>query len=96
MLALLTLTRCDTHEEGDASAVFLEAAKSFFANKENLNGLQGLARSFLQPDGGKEVGGRYAYTFISMCLTLVVDHDRPAVCSRESLIWKASETSCQG
>ncbi|XP_017889842.1 uncharacterized protein LOC108630832 isoform X2 [Ceratina calcarata] len=56
LLALLGLTRCGTQDEEDASTVFLEAAKSFFSNKDNLNGLQGLARTFLQPDDKSEAG----------------------------------------
>lgn len=52
LLGLLAATRCE--EEG-ASTVFLEAAKSFFSNKDNINGLQGLARAFLESDGRNEV-----------------------------------------
>ncbi|XP_050593896.1 uncharacterized protein LOC126923966 [Bombus affinis] len=55
LLVLLASAKCEKHEEEDTSTVFLEAAKSFFSNKDNINGLQGLARAFLQPDGRKEV-----------------------------------------
>lgn len=56
LLVLLAAANCEKHEEEeDASSVFLEAAKSFFSNKDNLNGLQGLAKAFLQPDGRKGV-----------------------------------------
>nr|XP_012143894.1 PREDICTED: uncharacterized protein LOC100875751 [Megachile rotundata]XP_012143896.1 PREDICTED: uncharacterized protein LOC100875751 [Megachile rotundata]XP_012143897.1 PREDICTED: uncharacterized protein LOC100875751 [Megachile rotundata] len=57
LLTVLVLARCEKAEDDvDASAVFIEAAKSFFTNKDNLNGLQGLARTFIQSDGGKQDG----------------------------------------
>lgn len=62
MLVLLASAKCKKHEEEDASTVFLEAAKSFFSNKDNINGLQGLARAFLQPDGRKEVRWHLEYS----------------------------------
>lgn len=52
LLGLLIAAKC---EEEAASTVFLEAAKSFFSNKDNINGLQGLARAFLDSDGRNEV-----------------------------------------
>ncbi|KZC14971.1 PREDICTED: uncharacterized protein LOC107193098 [Dufourea novaeangliae] len=54
LLLLVGLANCEKHVEEDASAVFLEAAKSFFANKDSMNGLQGLASAFVQPDTGKQ------------------------------------------
>ncbi|XP_034179198.2 uncharacterized protein LOC117603807 [Osmia lignaria lignaria] len=55
LLIVLALARCEKpEEEEDASTVFLEAAKSFLSNKDNLNGLQGLARTFIQSDVGKQ------------------------------------------
>lgn len=60
-MVLLASAKCEKHEEEDTSAVFLEAAKSFFSNKDNINGLQGLARAFLQPDGRKEVRWHLEY-----------------------------------
>lgn len=56
LLGLLAATRCE--EEG-ASTVFLEAAKSFFSNKDNINGLQGLARAFLESDGRNEASNMF-------------------------------------
>lgn len=50
-ILLATLSVVAKCEEESASTVFLEAAKSFFSNKENINGLQGLARAFLESDG---------------------------------------------
>lgn len=56
LLIVLASVRCEkVEEEEDASTVFLEAAKSFLSNKDNLNGLQGLARTFIQSDVGKQV-----------------------------------------
>lgn len=55
LLILFSLASCEKHEEDDASAVFLEAAKSFFTNKDNLNALQGFASAFAQPGTGKQV-----------------------------------------
>ncbi|XP_076295091.1 uncharacterized protein LOC143216149 [Lasioglossum baleicum] len=51
---LVAAASCEKQEEEDASAVFLEAAKSFFSNKDGMNGLQGLANAFVQPDAGKQ------------------------------------------
>ncbi|XP_043789013.1 uncharacterized protein LOC122712977 isoform X1 [Apis laboriosa] len=51
LLGLLIAAKC---EEDAATTVFLEAAKSFFSNKDNINGLQGLARAFLDSDGRNE------------------------------------------
>ncbi|KAK9294600.1 hypothetical protein QLX08_010826 [Tetragonisca angustula] len=60
LLLLLAAANCEKHEaEEDASSVFLEAAKSFFSNKDNLNGLQGLARAFLQSDDRKGAGNGF-------------------------------------
>lgn len=56
LLGLLAAARCE--EEG-ASTVFLEAAKSFFSNKDNINGLQGLARAFLESDGRNEASNMF-------------------------------------
>lgn len=55
LLILFSLASCEKTEEDDASAVFLETAKSFFANKDNLNALQGFASAFVQPGSGKQV-----------------------------------------
>lgn len=55
LLILLGLGNCEKHEDEDASTVFLEAAKSFFANKDNVNGLQGLASAFVQSNAGRQV-----------------------------------------
>ena len=55
LLILLGLGNCEKHEDEDASTVFLEAAKSFFANKDNVNGLQGLASAFVQSTAGRQV-----------------------------------------
>ncbi|XP_076376749.1 uncharacterized protein LOC143259218 [Megalopta genalis] len=54
LIALAGAASCEKHEEEDASAVFLEAAKSFFSNKDGMSGLQGLASAFVQPDTGKQ------------------------------------------
>ncbi|XP_076759445.1 uncharacterized protein LOC143428454 isoform X2 [Xylocopa sonorina] len=56
---LFLLVQCTRTEEEDTSAVFLEAAKSFFLNKDNVNSLQGLARAFLQPDGRREASNLF-------------------------------------
>ncbi|XP_031847415.1 uncharacterized protein LOC116433452 isoform X2 [Nomia melanderi] len=57
LLILFSLASCEKNEEDDASAVFLEAAKSFFTNKDNLNALQGFASAFVQPGTGKQENG---------------------------------------
>ncbi|KOX72386.1 hypothetical protein WN51_01485 [Melipona quadrifasciata] len=60
LLVLLAAANCEKHEEEvDASSVFLEAAKSFFSNKDNLNGLQGLAKAFLQSGDRKRAGNGF-------------------------------------
>lgn len=60
---LVVVAKC---EEESASTVFLEAAKSFFSNKDNINGLQGLARAFLESDGSSnEVKSFVPPTFYS-------------------------------
>ncbi|XP_043247949.1 uncharacterized protein LOC122394857 [Colletes gigas] len=62
LLVLFGLASCDDREEEDASTIFLEAAKSFFSNKDNINGIQGLASAFVQSDAGKQaneaIGGK--------------------------------------
>lgn len=65
-ILLATLSVVAKCEEESASTVFLEAAKSFFSNKENINGLQGLARAFLESDGrSNEVKSFVLPTFYS-------------------------------
>lgn len=64
LLILLVVAKSDGHEDEDPSSVFLEAVKSFFANKENINGLQGLAKAFLHSDGRKEVNGYFPLLFL--------------------------------
>lgn len=53
LLILFSFASCEVQDDEDTSAVFLEAAKSFFSNKENLDGIQGLANAFI-PDTGRQ------------------------------------------
>ncbi|KOC59235.1 hypothetical protein WH47_11311 [Habropoda laboriosa] len=62
LLILLASTRCEKEDDEDASTVFIEAAKTFFSNKDNLNGLQGLAKAFLQSDSRGESGDMFSST----------------------------------
>ncbi|CAK9824743.1 hypothetical protein ANTRET_LOCUS2861 [Anthophora retusa] len=62
LLILLATAKCEKHDEEDASTVFIEAAKSFFSNRDNINGLHGLAKAFLQSDGKGETGGMFDST----------------------------------
>ncbi|XP_054006528.1 uncharacterized protein LOC128891214 [Hylaeus anthracinus] len=54
LLILVGLASCDDHDAEDASTIFLEAAKSFFSNKDNVDGIRGMASAFVQPDAGKQ------------------------------------------
>ncbi|XP_066601269.1 uncharacterized protein [Prorops nasuta] len=53
---IIGVVRCNSDDDNqDVSSVFMEAAQSFFQNKDALNNLQGVA-SFVQSDAGKQVG----------------------------------------
>ncbi|XP_076235577.1 uncharacterized protein LOC143179979 [Calliopsis andreniformis] len=54
LLVLFSLANCKVEEDEDTSTVFLEAAKSFFTNKDSINGLQGLASAFVQSNMGRQ------------------------------------------
>lgn len=52
-LGLFGFVLCDNEE--DTSTMFMEAAQALFENKQAINGLQGVAKAFMQSDTGKQV-----------------------------------------
>lgn len=53
VLGLFGFVICNNEE--DTSTMFMEAAQALFENKQAINGLQGVAKAFMQSDTGKQV-----------------------------------------